>query len=351
MEQVLDIKAQAAFYLEHRADTGYVFMELVQEIDRAERRAKSREVELEIAKQVAAQGEYYPVTPEFNPRAYLYFLTELAEPEVRRDNPQAIIDWIKPQPGQRVVDVGSGPGIISRALAKLGCRVYAVDASDEQLEFQRIAIEMDIIKARQEGQRLPRNYRRLIRPICQDFSRPLPIRTRVDSFTSYGCIHHLGTGPHIDNRFRLSRRFFHFQNDQATLFREAARLLREGGVFGAADIGKDTPLERYFQEEVKTHCLTGHEAIVLDVETIKNYCVGQPLEFVRAEVIDRPWGPFVHPLAIPMYFMGLHGYSHKIDKMIEGLQKHLGLTQRADGYYVNWPMLFFEVRRTHGNPA
>jgi 2-polyprenyl-3-methyl-5-hydroxy-6-metoxy-1,4-benzoquinol methylase len=46
------------------------------------------------------------------------------------------------EPGQRVLDLGTGTGNVGRALARLGCRVTGVDISKEQIaEAQRLAAE------------------------------------------------------------------------------------------------------------------------------------------------------------------------------------------------------------------
>ncbi len=44
---------------------------------------------------------------------------------------QAFLEWCKPQPGWRTLDVGCGPGLLPALLARQGCRAFGVDLSLE----------------------------------------------------------------------------------------------------------------------------------------------------------------------------------------------------------------------------
>ncbi len=43
------------------------------------------------------------------------------------------MDLLKPQPGERILDLGCGDGALTRKLADLGCEVVGVDASADQI--------------------------------------------------------------------------------------------------------------------------------------------------------------------------------------------------------------------------
>jgi trans-aconitate methyltransferase len=44
-----------------------------------------------------------------------------------------VVDLLKPQPGERILDLGCGDGALTRKLVELGCEVVGVDASAEQI--------------------------------------------------------------------------------------------------------------------------------------------------------------------------------------------------------------------------
>jgi len=48
-----------------------------------------------------------------------------------------VLELLSPQPGERILDLGCGDGVLTKKLADLGCKVVAVDASAPQVEAAR----------------------------------------------------------------------------------------------------------------------------------------------------------------------------------------------------------------------
>jgi len=56
------------------------------------------------------------------------FVSDLAGP---------VVELLAPEPGERILDLGCGDGVVTEALAAMGCRVVGVDSSPEQVDAAR----------------------------------------------------------------------------------------------------------------------------------------------------------------------------------------------------------------------
>ncbi len=66
-----------------------------------------------------------PMTNNWQPSNYLQharFVTDLGQP---------LVELLDPQPGDRILDLGCGDGVLTQKLQELGCQVIGVDASPE----------------------------------------------------------------------------------------------------------------------------------------------------------------------------------------------------------------------------
>src|ERR1700685_2567804 len=63
-----------------------------------------------------------------------------------------VLELLSPQPGERILDLGCGDGVLTKKLAGLGCNVVAVDSSAPQVEAARkLGLEAHVIS----GEELP----------------------------------------------------------------------------------------------------------------------------------------------------------------------------------------------------
>jgi trans-aconitate methyltransferase len=59
------------------------------------------------------------------------------------------VEWLAPQPGERVLDLGCGDGALTQQLIALGCQVVAVDQSAAMVEAaQQRGIDAQVVDAR-----------------------------------------------------------------------------------------------------------------------------------------------------------------------------------------------------------
>jgi trans-aconitate methyltransferase len=49
----------------------------------------------------------------------------------------AVMELLAPRPGERILDLGCGDGVLTKTLVEVGCEVVAVDASAPQIEAAR----------------------------------------------------------------------------------------------------------------------------------------------------------------------------------------------------------------------
>ncbi len=71
------------------------------------------------------------MTQTWNPEIYARdarFVSDLGAP---------VLDLLAPQPGERILDLGCGDGVLTAKLQSLGCDVFGVDASAAQVEATR----------------------------------------------------------------------------------------------------------------------------------------------------------------------------------------------------------------------
>lgn len=247
----------------------------------------------------------------FDLRATLYWLAMEVAGESRNWDAQTMYELINPEIGETSIDIAAGTGFLTKKLIEwTRGRTFAIDPSEKQLEIlSGICPQAITITSYPEDRKV------------FDF---LPIG-EIDIVSSFGWLHHN-------------------LNLRAT-FENIARMLKRGGRFCVADVAKDTVLSKYFDEIVDKKCLTGHSmGEWLSEERLHELCDNLPLEVTKVEI--KPMTMDFNSLEeMALFFKGLHAYDLTEKEVIEDFENTLGYKKENGKYKLNWPLLFFEIRK------
>jgi len=88
---------------------------------------------------MAANQTWDPDTYAKNAR----FVSDLGSP---------VLELLSPQPGERILDLGCGDGVLTKKIADLGCEVVGIDSSAAQVEAaKKLGVEVHVLS----GEELP----------------------------------------------------------------------------------------------------------------------------------------------------------------------------------------------------
>lgn len=262
---------------------------------------------------------------DFNKRGELYKLAFDVAPEALRQDIERLFDWIKPIKGEKAIDLAAGAGMFSIPLAKITeTRLYAVDPSAVQLNnLNKKKGELDIVTMVGSLSEYS-----TVEAMSKDVGS-------IDIITSYGGIHHI-----LDKKENGI-----VVNKQHEMFKNADKMLKEGGRFIAGDVGGGTALSRHFEGSVKQHCLTGHTEKWLTKERLGNeLLLGTELTLVRAEDVNIKW-LFNSERELALFMKGLHAYDMSDEEVLADLKAYLGYQKNGEQFELNWPMLFFHLEK------
>lgn len=176
-------------------------------------------------------------------RAKLYIEILNDFPLVRAEEVEINLGYLKPENGEKILEIGSGSGLYTGHLARrVGTEgeVIATDPSSDQLENIR-ALNVSNIRV------IPKGADTLL-----DDPFLLSQKESVDAIWSLGAFHH------CPNKSKSFENFFH--------------LLKQGGRVLICDVFSGSSLADYFDAEVARYSVTGHEVAFLTKNFASSLC-------------------------------------------------------------------------------
>jgi ubiquinone/menaquinone biosynthesis C-methylase UbiE len=214
---------------------------------------------------------------------------------------------------ERIIDLGAGHGYATDCLLQFlqptGV-VYAVDTSEEMLAH------------------LPAH------------PRVMPLMSSLDRLS---CL----AADSIDLAVTLAT-FHHVVNKNQVLL-EIRRVLRPGGCLVIADVADHTPTQRFFDEIVRYHCVTGHEADFLTEAWIKMIAERAGLEWVSSTLEETPWR-FARPSDLLAFVHDLFALTLDINALHASVEDILStrIDPESRETLLSWTLCYHALRKRAG---
>lgn len=147
--------------------------------------------------------------------------------------------------------------------------------------------------------------------------------------------------PFDDNAadYAVSMAALHHEPDVPGVFREVARVLKEGGRFIAADVEAGSPTGAFLNGFVDAHNSMGHDGAFFNAAT-RAYLRQAGLETLSDRQIDFTWR-FQSDDEMGRFAKSLFGLDKAtVPTVIQGIGDILGYESDADGVAMNWRLTY-----------
>lgn len=244
-----------------------------------------------------------------------YYLANIEYPQARSREIILALDLLDAEPGDTILEIGAGAGVLAYPIAKLvepNGHLYAADNSKNVL-------------SRFTGNENTPGH---ITPVHLSQDGLLPeIVPAVDKIVSLATFHH------IENKEEMFKQIYY--------------RLKRGGTFVLADVARGTKTAAYFDGPVNEICSTGHDCKFLSLDPTKRYLKNVGFQIVSAEIVSVPW-TFSNKTEAAKFLHTIHDAKPRFtpEDCLKEAETYLGITQLPNGQIqLGWQLLFIKATK------
>jgi len=231
-------------------------------------------------------------------------------PLVRKSEIDLMLKNINAQKGEAIVDFGCGNGVVTYSLAKqVGTKgkIIALDNSKEILK--------DLLKKK--------NLKNIETGLLHSERIPLPANS-VNAVVTLANLHHIP--------------------NKEIIFKEFARILKNGGRLVIGDVADKTNVQKYFDGPVDRFCSTGHKHRYLDKKWAKDLCLKSGLNLMKFSIEDTPW-TFEDEEQAKWFLQTIHDATCTPEKCLKEAKDYLGHVNQKGKFLLKWKLFYLVAKK------
>lgn len=254
-------------------------------------------------------------TKEFiGQRAQLYTEVLKEFPNARAEEIKLNMSYLKPQKGEKILEIGAGSGLYSKVLADLigsNGELVATDPSRDQLENIQTFNKPNI------------------RIVEAGADKLLESPVLANEKGTFNAIWSLGA--------------FHHCPDKSQAFCNFNQMLKAGGRILICDVFSGSSLAKYFDEEVARFSMTGHEVAFLTEGFSRSLCYLFGFTDPVFHELDYHWH-FKTKQDLGLFMYKLHGMSKTTpEECLKKVEEFMEVECKDDSYILHVPLTILET--------
>ncbi len=137
---------------------------------------------------------------------------------------------------------------------------------------------------------------------------------------------------------------FHHVEEPIKMFRTVQRILKPGGIFVVGDFADDSPVQKYFDEEINILTDTGHQGLFLSKSQMVNFARFAKLEVVS---VERKVAPFLFSSKkdVGIFFQLVHALKQTSEEAQRDIEKYMGIKKNKEGFFVPMDYIYAKYRK------